>query len=199
MSMPNQAEATLEIRGVTLSAKNAADGCGKLVPLEALFQANRQRVFALARAILKRADWAEDATQETFLKIVQHCTHHAPEKDNPNSWVLRVARNVAIEMWRKHRRHDENEFDGAEFDVIVAPQETNALDIAIDRENAGRLLRAIELLPGPLREVLVLKYIHHLEHKEIGEILQVKAENARIRLFRAIRELRVILSTDPDE
>ncbi|HYG75106.1 MAG TPA: sigma-70 family RNA polymerase sigma factor [Planctomycetota bacterium] len=163
--------------------------------LAELVSAHRARVYALAKAILKRHELAEDATQETFLRVVRHYGQNHEAKRNASAWILCIARNVAIGMWRRHKRRDEVEFDtAAQFDLPPAELGVaSPVDNAIDREDVRRLVAAIDRLPGPLREVLTLKFYHNLEPREIAKVVGVTDENARIRIWRAVREVRSIL------
>lgn len=164
--------------------------------LDLFIKNHRPRVYALAKAILKQHEWAEDATQETLLRVVQHI-ESGMEKDDASAWVLCITRNVSISMWRKLQRRGEVEFDSVEiFDRAPRDDDATPLDLAIDREDARRVAAAMEHLPGPLREVLILRFYHGLEPREMAKVLDVSDENARVRLWRAIRELRIVLNVN---
>jgi RNA polymerase sigma-70 factor (ECF subfamily) len=169
----------------------ARAAAGENAALETLIGRHEARVYGLARAILKNAAWAEDATQETFLRVVQQLPRFSPRQDF-DTWILCVARNVALSLWRKRQVRGETGFDNTEAldEPTANDPDTSPLERAIAQESFGRIRLAIDALPGPLREVLVLRFFHELEPAEIARVLDVKPGTARIRLFRALEELR---------
>jgi len=159
--------------------------------LEALIVRHEGRVFALAKAILKRPEWAEDATQETFLRIVQQSSRGEVPTTGLDLWVLRIARSVAIGLWRKRRVRGETGFDERERAETPPPDsEFSPLQCAIAAEESARVMAAIDDLPGPVREVLMLRFFHGLEPAAIGQVIGCGGSAARVRLWRALKELR---------
>ena len=174
---------------------------GEDAALEVLIARHEARVYALARAILKDPEAAEDAAQETFLRVVRQLAAFNDSAAALENWVLTIARNAALDLWRKRRARGEAAFEDPVWDRVPEGEQPCAspLDALVAREDAEWIAKAVEALPGPWREVLVLRFYHNLEPAEIAKVIGVTPENARIRLWRALRELRKQLSGDERE
>jgi RNA polymerase sigma-70 factor (ECF subfamily) len=76
-----------------------------------LFDRHKRRVFAACRVFLQGANSAEDATQETFLRAFQNLDRFRNvdrfSAGNFGAWLMRIAKNVCIDTWRRQRRHAE--------------------------------------------------------------------------------------------
>jgi RNA polymerase sigma factor (sigma-70 family) len=66
-----------------------------------LFIRHRKRVFSVCRGFFADSAAAEDATQETFLRVYQRI--HSFQGGNFGGWLLRIAKNVCIDQWRRGR------------------------------------------------------------------------------------------------
>src|ERR687883_810486 len=63
----------------------------------------QRRVYGLAWTILRDADLADDAAQETFVRAWRHAAGYDPRRGRVAAWVLTIARNVAIDRSRTRR------------------------------------------------------------------------------------------------
>jgi len=167
---------------------------------ETLIAKHEARVYALARAIVKDRASAEDATQETFLRVITRL----PEfKDNSNAfdaWVLAIARNVALDQLRRRKVRGETTDDFERLELLNAGELANPspLERLSALEDTCAAAQALESLPGIWREILVLRFYHDLQPAEAAKVLGVSPENARIRLWRALNELRTRLGGTPE-
>jgi len=189
---PPSAESALLTRAVT----------GEDAALEELIRRYETDVYALCRAILKRPERAEDATQETFLRMIKALPRFDPSGKGIQAWLLKVARNVSISHWRKQRLRGETDFNAAEaYDdpAAVHVSARSPLDTLVANEMLGRVYNALNTLPGPLREVLILRFFHQLKTAEIAEVVGITPGNARIRLTRAVQEMRSIVESGHGE
>jgi RNA polymerase sigma-70 factor (ECF subfamily) len=164
--------------------------------LEALIRRYEPRVYALARAIVKQPAWAEDVTQDTLLRMVQKLPEYDAPPERFDTWLLCIARNAAISVMRKRQvrgdfdglqpgRHPDNAFDNR----LPSPS-----DVAIALEDSARLAKALDRLPVAAREIVILRFYHDLAPVDIGRVVGDSAANVRVRLFRAIAELRTWLA-----
>lgn len=186
---PSSSESALLVRAVA----------GEEAALEELIQRYETAVYALCRAILKRPEQAEDATQETFLRMIESITRLDCSHDGFQAWLLRIARNVSISLWRKQRIRGETGFDSAEvYDDAAAVhfQARSPLESLVADEMISRIHASLDALPGPLREVLVLRFCHQLKTSEIARVVGIQPGNARVRLTRAVQEMRRVVEAD---
>jgi RNA polymerase sigma-70 factor, ECF subfamily len=168
-----------------------------LMAFEALMRRHNRRVFRVARSVLRDADAAEDAVQETYLRAYTKLSTYKPT-GKFSAWLTRVALNEALMMRRRDRPNTVSLDDIAEEAVIPAdPASTEAPtgEQFVDAAHARALLEhAIDALPENFRMVFVLRVVEGLDVRETAESLELNPNTVRTRLFRAQRQLRGNLS-----
>ncbi len=132
---------------------------------------------------------AEELFQELFLRVYRGARKYEPRKPF-RVWLFTLARNLLRDRWRRLGRAPEWE----DCDRELADPGPDPEALAGAREEVDRLRRAVLQLPPGLREALVLRRYHGLSFAEIGEILSCSEGAARVRVFRALERLRVILA-----
>jgi RNA polymerase sigma-70 factor (ECF subfamily) len=153
--------------------------------LVAVLRRHNQRIFRIARAILRDDAEAEDAAQEAWV-LAWRNLHQFEGRSSFGSWVGRI---VAREAMARARRRRLVLLDGTE-------EETMDASVPDPERSAGRgearalLEQAIDRLPEPFRAVFVLREIEELSVAETAELLDVPAETVKTRLHRARRRLR---------
>lgn len=128
-------------------------------------------IFRFALSILKDPQLAEDVLQETFLRILSGKGNPDPGKEQ--AWLYRVARNICYDILRK-RKHE-----SAESSAAPAPE-----------NNQWEFLELIAPLSPKEQEIVSLKIIGGLTHKEIAKVMGLTTGGAKKRYERAIRKLR---------
>jgi RNA polymerase sigma-70 factor (ECF subfamily) len=167
------------------------------VAFEALMRRHNRRLFRVTRSVLRDGDAAQDAVQETYLRVFTRLDTYQPS-GKFGAWITRVAFNEALMMRR--RIHDDTvSFDEAGDDAVVAEEaaasEAPSADQFLEAAHARALLEhAIDTLPENFRTVFMLRAVEGMDVRETAECLGVNATTVRTRLFRAQRLLRVELS-----
>ena len=142
---------------------------------------NRQ-IYAVAYAVLRDFALSDDVVQETYIRIIEKAAFYEKET-KARAWILSVARNIAIDIYRKRAfdcSSEELEEDEARFDegsVLVSMEVKRALDSLDDEE----------------RQIVTLKVYAGLKHKEIAHLLDINDESCKKKYQRAIAKLRVLL------
>jgi len=168
-----------------------------LTAFEALMRRHNRRLFRVTRGILRDADAAEDAVQETYLRAFTRLATYKPT-GRFGAWLTRVALNEAL-MMRRRDRTDTVSLDEIGDEVAVPAESTTAepptADQFVEAAHARALLEhAIDALPENFRMVFVLRVVEGLDVRETAECLELNASTVRTRLFRAHRQLRGELS-----
>jgi RNA polymerase sigma-70 factor (ECF subfamily) len=132
---------------------------------------------------------AEDLVQEVFIRILKYRRTYRDE-GRFQTWMFHIARNVRTDHVRR-RRPDQLTSAVPEPATDGAGQAA-AIETAQDVE---RLRRALMRLPDDRREVVVLARYRGMSHDEIAAVLRVDAGTVRVRLHRALKELRVLVET----
>lgn len=125
-------------------------------------------IFRYALSILKDSALAEDVLQETFLKLLTG--KYTIQEDKAQAWLYKVARNLCYDILRKRSREQKVR--------VAAVMESYAY---ID------LIASLDLSE---REIVTLKIVGGLTHKEIAKIMGLTEHAAKKRYERAIHKLR---------
>jgi RNA polymerase sigma-70 factor, ECF subfamily len=150
------------------------------IAFEQVVREHSRLAYRVAFAVLRNPADAEDAVQESFLKILRSKT---TEVEDWAGWVARIAYRTAIDMARRRKHEDVDEFE------IADPGEAH--DEALSREQqVRRLRRMIAGLPEELRHPLELSALEELNSRQIAEVLEVNEGTVRTRLMRARQLLK---------
>jgi RNA polymerase sigma-70 factor (ECF subfamily) len=168
---------------------------GDSLAFEELFRRHAASVFSyLLRATNDRA-LAEDLFQATFLHL--HRSRKSYRAGFFKTFLFTIATNLLRDersgAEHKHRttsKAEEAETDHAS-DAVTAPS-PEAMAVAAE---TGRVLeQAIAALPEGMREVVLLSRYHGLSNAEIAGVLGISQGAVKVRLFRALTQLRVKLA-----
>ena len=155
--------------------------------VELLVREHARLVYRIAYSVSRNPQDAEDATQETFLRVLRHRRKLAGVKD-PQAWLARIAWRVAIE--RKKKLPDVPLEDVTEVARVLRSRITSADDVLLVSEMNDVLEHLIALLPTKLRDPLILSTLQELSPEQIASALGINEAAVRSRIFRARQILR---------
>ena len=153
--------------------------------LELAVREHAQMVFRIAYSVLRDHHDAEDATQETFLRVLKARTKITSVKD-PQSWFARIAWRVAVERRKKTPEISLGEGGQDQFPSADAPADQAVAGSQI----AEALERLIPALPEQLRDVVTLSTLEEMAPARIASVLNISEAAVRSRLFRARQILK---------
>jgi len=157
----------------------------------ALVQRQSRFVFRVAYAVLLNSHDAEDAAQETFLKLCRNGGWH--NLANERAFLARVAWRVAVDRHRVSPHRAISSFDTGSTPGAVddSPTPEPGPELALLAANHHAIVHdLIDGLPEELRLPLVLSAFDELNSREIGGILRIPEGTVRSRLVRARQLLR---------
>jgi RNA polymerase sigma-70 factor (ECF subfamily) len=158
--------------------------------LEALVREHSRLVYRVAYAVLRRHHDAEDATQETFMRVLRYSSKLAAV-ENQKTWLARIAWRVAIDRGRQRGRTREIPLEGPENPIAEAASSDAPADVGVHGAQVGAALeRMIAALPDKLREPLILSALQEMSPTEVGVTLGINEAAVRSRVFRARQILR---------
>ena len=137
-------------------------------------------VFGIAMKILKDRGHAEEASQQTFVKAWQAADRIDPDRDI-GPWLYTIARRVAIDVYRRERRHAMAELDDREI-AVLPPSIESAWE-------EWQVRKAVESLPQEERDVLKHVYFLGYTQQETADRLDVPVGTVKSRSHRAHRKL----------
>ncbi len=161
----------------------AACAAGESGAFERLYRTHGERMKSIAYNHLGNVSDAEDAVQETFIKIHRAAATYSGEASF-STWVYRILINTCYDLLRKRRRRgDESSLDD---DLLFAERPASTVDDA-KRITLRKLLAG---LPEQRRSVFTLFEIEGLSHAEIAGILGISEGNSKWILFATKKQLQ---------
>ncbi len=151
----------------------------------ALVETYSTLLFRVAHSILRNPTEAEDAVQDTFLRVMQH-KRALPEIRDLRVWLVRIAWNLALDRRRRIRPDQLDDTSALALTAHHTPADT-ALD---DARELARVFREIDRLPRAERQVLLLSAIDELDTRELAQLLNKSESAIRALIFRARSRLR---------
>jgi RNA polymerase sigma factor (sigma-70 family) len=143
------------------------------------------RVLAVCHARVGRAA-AEDLAQEAMLRGLRSLRTLVDE-ERFGPWLIGIAVRTCLD-WLKSAQRTEVSLDAMTYDAMRHSDDARA---ATDKhERAEQLMREVEQLPQPYREVLMFYYYHDCTYQEAADALDVSAATINARLTKARAMLR---------
>src|SRR5215216_4547058 len=137
--------------------------------LSALYDRYSRTVFGVGLKILGNRSQAEELVQEVFLKVWRSAGTFDSSRGSFSTWLYRVTRSVALDLYRKRARRIRQVSDGA-LHIAAARDSSDGPQEIIDKSwLSWRVSRALEVLDAPHREVIDLAYFGGFSQREISE------------------------------
>jgi len=155
--------------------------------LELAVREHARMVYRIAYSVLRNHQDAEDATQETFVRVLR-ARRKLAAVDHPQRWLARIAWRVAAE--RRKKAPEIALEETGEAVTQLRSTEMPADEAIVGREVAKALERLIPLLPRRLRDVVTLSTVEDMSPTDIAAVLEISEAAVRSRLFRARQILR---------
>lgn len=153
----------------------------------------KNMVFTLSLKMLQSREEAEEAAQDTFLKVYKSLEKFKSESKF-STWLYKVTYNTCLDRLKSKKRNapQTSVDDFEEKDVISF---TNVLDAIESRERKQMIQKCLDLLPPEDRFLLTLYYFQENSLKEISKIMGINENNLKIRLYRSRIKIAGILKT----
>jgi RNA polymerase sigma-70 factor (ECF subfamily) len=160
---------------------------GSRAAFEALFERYRQPVWQFFRRRIRRADVAEELSQDTFVAVLKGAARYA-QRGTFRSYLFGIASNV-LSADRRKAAHRATE----PLDVEPADQEP------FDPDSGIWVRDALASLDEDGREILMLREYEQLSYQEIADLRGTPLNTVRSQLFRARMALKSALETRASE
>lgn len=167
---------------------------GETSAFELLMRRHNQRLYRLARSILRDPDDAQDAVQEAYVRAYFKLDSYV-ESGSFGAWLSRITMNEALMIRRRRRQPND---DAMNIDLLVAP-ERGPGELHANRELAGLIESAVDRLPVEFRTVFMLRAIQQLSVEETSVSLDIPGATVKTRLHRARKLMRRMLEAHIDE
>jgi len=159
--------------------------------LREIYRRHGRLIYSLALRIVKRAEEAEDLTQEVLLSLWQHPAYD-PRRGSLKQFLVLLTRSRAIDRLRSHHaRHRTLK----RWQPVAEPLTINPpLDQVSQGERAQRVQQALSSLPAAEREVLEIAYYEGLSQSAIAQRLDIPLGTVKSRCRQGLKKLRRALT-----
>jgi len=169
-------------------ARTAARGKDEVI--EDLVKEHARLAYRIAYGVLRSHADAEDAVQETFLRVLRY-GRRLSHVEEPKTWLARIAWRVAVDKSKRRRRRNEVILDRDDSNLPeIASHEISAEAAMQSAGLSAALENFIAALPTKLREPLILSSIEEMTPREAAAVLGINEAAVRSRVFRARQILR---------
>ena len=151
--------------------------------MRVIYDIEAPRMVGVARRMLRRQDLAEEAVQDTFMRLWRAARSFDPARGGARTWLYAILRNSTISILR-----DEGRFvSDPEIGEDAAPATENAL---ARLPESSALRRCLEQLDTERRAVVILAYVHGLSHGELAGRLGVPLGTVKSWVRRSLISLQ---------
>jgi RNA polymerase sigma-70 factor (ECF subfamily) len=179
--------AAVELREIRAIADGDSAAFQRLIDREA------PRLLRFARGLLGNLEEAEDAVQDTLVRLWEHAAGWTPDA-RVGTWLHRVCYNRCIDLLRRRRTY----VDDSVLEAL--PDRAELPDAAlIASEAAASLREAIEVLPPRQRTAILLFHYQDLHQREAAGIMDLSEPAFESLLARARRQMKRWLAADAGE
>ena len=165
---------------------------GEEEAFQMLVQEHSRSVFRLAYRLTRNEADAEEAVQETFLRVFRKL-HGFKEQARFKTWLYRVAANASMDVIRRRQRHHDRE---APLETAVGSERPlpSAVPGPEQLSQGGQLgdqiATAMQQLTSGERAAFTLRHVQGMSIAEIGEALGLRSNAVKNAIFRAVKKMR---------
>jgi RNA polymerase sigma factor (sigma-70 family) len=156
------------------------------IAIEALYDMYSSSLYGVISRIIVDTATAEDVLQETFVKIWHSFTSYSTEKGRLFTWMVNVARNLAIDKLRSKDFKNQNKNQELENNVTFIDEQSNTV---YNPELLG-IKELVQTLKPDQKSILELVYFKGYTHVEAADELGIPLGTIKTRLRMAIQQLR---------
>lgn len=176
-----------ELRDEALAEKAAA---GDMNAFEDLVDRHRMAVYRLARSVTGNHHDADDAAQETFLRVYRALGSYDPNRPF-KPWLKRITYNTSLNTVRAGKSRSRGIVDG-DLPEIADSNPAQSERMEAD-QNIASVDHAVQNLPSDLRVTLLLRAVEGMSYKDIATAMGVKIGTVMSRLSRARERVMDVL------
>ena len=134
----------------------------------------------------------EDCISDVYIKLLENPKLYDYKKGSLKSFLVRVAKNLAIDRYRKLARGNvttiQEYFDGYAHDDL--------LQSMLTKESREKILEALDSLKEPDREIIVRRYFYNEKVKVISEKMRLQSKEVENRLYQGKLKLKKLLISE---
>jgi len=158
--------------------------------LDQAIESHQHQIYATAYCLLRDRAEAEDVTQEVLVRLWRN--HARLDPVRLKAWLIRVTRNVCIDVMRRRKRDDAALHRDAGLQAVASlPLDRAPAHSVLELSELGsRVAAALDALSEPYRSIVVLREVPGMSYEEVGQALDLPLNTVKVYLHRGRRRLR---------
>ena len=160
--------------------------------LSDLYDLYAKLLYSVILAIVKDEKEAEELLQEVFITIWNKSSQFSVKKGNAYSWLVAIARNIAIDRIRSKKFKDHKSLVEG-FELPLENIDTSPLDAMIVVERSVIVNDALAKIPNEQKETIMLTYFEGYSQKEIAELLGIPLGTVKTRIRMGMQKLQTLI------
>lgn len=132
-----------------------------------------------------------DITSEVFIKALSSIKSFSHQGIPFSSWLFRIARNMLIDRFRRGKNHRVVNVETSALAGMAEEAEVSN----IDEDKMSRMLQCMEHLAEDDLQLIEMRYFEKRSFKEIGEILEITENNAKVKTYRVLEKMKNLITT----
>ncbi|WP_317900104.1 RNA polymerase sigma factor [Aurantibacillus circumpalustris] len=166
---------------------------GNVKAFEVVVDQYKNLVFSLTLRMLKSREEAEEAAQDTFIKIYKSLSKFKGDSKF-STWIYKITYNTCLDRLKKDKNAPEL-LNLEEFNEHHVLSTEVILDTIDEKKRRQIIQECIHLLPSEEAFLLTLYYFEEQSLEDISKIMNVNTNNLKIKLFRSRKKMATILKT----
>lgn len=161
--------------------------------LEALYDRYAGIVLGICSKITGERATAEDVLQETYWRVWQNAAMYQSQRGSFTGWLFRIARNLAIDVYRRDRSRPQTVTETDEANPIldqIADLDINVAEQTQSNLDAQQVRNALKNLPSEQRRVIELAYFYGMTRQEIAQATREPLGTIHTRARLGLQKLR---------
>ncbi|HYE10099.1 MAG TPA: sigma-70 family RNA polymerase sigma factor [Patescibacteria group bacterium] len=154
-----------------------------MIDIDDVYKDNAQIVFKFLISLCNDADTAEELTQETFYRAIKSANRY-DGTCKVSTWLCQIAKHLWYQEIDKRRRKGTSLLDDSMVSNKSGPEEE-----LCRKAEKMQLIKAVHILDGAAKEVVLLRITGAFSFKEIGEVFNKNESWARVTFYRAKQKI----------
>jgi RNA polymerase sigma-70 factor, ECF subfamily len=159
--------------------------------LEEIYEKYHSDLFHFLMYMVKNREQAEDLTQEVYIRVLKSYRHFEG-KSTEKTWLIAIAKNVAIDFFRKEKGWKGKIQEAFDWDHDQIKDDTNKIpeEIALQNEEMRMLYHSLDYCTLDQKMVIVMRYLNEMSIRETAEVLKGSESKVKTTQHRGIKTLQ---------
>lgn len=155
-----------------------------------LYRKYHEQIFRYIHQRMDDEETAFDVTSQVFLKALNNIHRYEYRGVPFSSWLYRIAKSELYQSFRDRKAQRTVNIESYQLFELIEDMEDDDKE-----ENRKRLLHCLKLMKEKDMQLIEMRFFERRSFKEIGEILAITENNAKVKAFRAIEKLKQLFNS----